>query len=272
MSEERRDLRFTLGLRSNRKDWVGSLILALLFHLALIWLVLTAQRLAGTMSLDEGVGHGIGAGLAGGGGGGSAGEEIVTLVIPVADPTPPPPKPQVEITKPVVPPLKLDPVTIPNTIPPPTPPVDSLRLASADSARLAGLAAAAGGGGDGTGRGSGAGAGTGAGSGGGRGGGNGGGIGDGNGPGSGRGNMMPPSPDVLILPPQATSKVRGKTIVVQLTVDSTGVVRDVRLMPPTGDGKYDDSLRKAAFSWHFRPARNTENRPVTAVFEVTFTF
>ena len=37
------------------------------------------------------------------------------------------------------------------------------------------------------------------------------------------------------MPPVATRGVRGKTVVVRLQVDSTGVVREVDLVPPTGD-------------------------------------
>jgi TonB family protein len=130
--------------------------------------------------------------------------------------------------------------------------------------------------GSGTGQGSGAGdgngSGTGGGSGTGSGGGNGDGIGSGTGPGTGRGRLLAPSPEVLLIPPPAPGSVRGKSVVVRLEVDSTGVVRSAQILPSTGDRKYDSALRRVALGWKFRAARDPENRPVATLFDVTFVF
>jgi protein TonB len=134
-------------------------------------------------------------------------------------------------------------------------------------------AAAAGSGtGEGTGTGPGQGSGSGPGSGGGSGGGEGGGIGSGVGPGIGRGRLLAPSPTLILVPPTAPREIKGRTFVVRLDVDSVGVVKAVELIPSTGDRKYDDKLREAAFGWKFRPARDAANRPVPARFDVEFTF
>jgi protein TonB len=110
------------------------------------------------------------------------------------------------------------------------------------------------------------------GSGGGSGGGEGGGIGSGVGPGTGKGRIMTPSPEVLLIPPAAPGGVRGKSVVVRLAVDSVGVVKDAEVIPSTGDRKYDSALKRVALGWKFRPARDQSNRPISVLFDVTFTF
>jgi TonB family protein len=77
---------------------------------------------------------------------------------------------------------------------------------------------------------------------------------------------------MLLLPPQAPTSLRGTTVTVELTVDSNGIVRDVTLRPPTGDGKFDAALRRDAREWRFRPGTDAAGRPVTKVFEVVFSF
>ncbi|NJD10136.1 MAG: energy transducer TonB, partial [Gemmatimonadetes bacterium] len=99
-----------------------------------------------------------------------------------------------------------------------------------------------------------------------------GGIGSGIGPGTGRGRLLAPSPNTILIPPQAPSAVKGRTVLVRLAVDSAGIVREVELVPSTGDRKYDEKLRKTAFGWRFRPARDAANRPVAAPFEFEYTF
>ena len=96
--------------------------------------------------------------------------------------------------------------------------------------------------------------------------------GSGIGPGIGKGKIMTPSPEVLLVPPTAPGKVRGKTVVVRLAVDSTGAVNNAEIIPSTGDRKYDDALKRTALGWHFRPARDPNNHPISVLFDVTFTF
>jgi TonB family protein len=57
----------------------------------------------------------------------------------------------------------------------------------------------------------------------------------------------------------------------RLSVDSTGVVRAVEIVPPTKDGKFNDALEKTALGWRFRPALD-QGRPVASLFEVKLTF
>ena len=245
---------------------VPSGILALLLHLLLVFLALgpVGRHLLKTET-DPGVGTGIGAGAAGGGGGGRDEEvSIVSLIAPavaaaatVQPPPPPPPDP-------VIP--QLDP---PKIVPPPP-----LRLAEAiTTAVLPAISSGATSGGQGTGAGGGRGPGTGPGSGGGTGGGEGGGIGSGVGPGIGRGRLLSPVPDFVLLPPTpAPGAVRGKTIVVRLAIDASGAVREVELIPSTGDRGFDQALRRTALGWHFRPARDAANTAVPVTYDVTFDF
>jgi TonB family protein len=66
--------------------------------------------------------------------------------------------------------------------------------------------------------------------------------------------------------------VRGRTVIVRLAIDERGTVRDVELMPATGDRGYDKELRRVALGWKFKPARDTGNNPVAVQYDVTFTF
>ena len=261
-------LRFAHALdpaRSNTRDTVASFATSALFHSLLIGLLLWLGH-AGVLKAagDIGVGTGIGAGLAGGGGGGSPGnEQFAYLELP----EPPPPA---EAAEPAVVVPAIETPTIPSE---PVPDLTAETAAAAAEAAAAALAVNAGSGtGAGTGTGPGVGPGSGPGSGGGSGGGEGGGIGSGVGPGIGRGRLLAPSPSLILVPPTAPKGVKGRTIVVRLDVDSTGMVRGVELRPPTGDRGYDEKLRKAALGWKFQPARDASNRPVAALFDVEFTF
>ena len=82
---------------------------------------------------------------------------------------------------------------------------------------------------------------------------------------------MPPFPEVLLIPPPAPGGLRGKTVVVRLAVDETGVVRGAEVTPSSGDRKYDSTLRKVALGWRFKPARDPANKPLAVFFDVTFT-
>lgn len=74
----------------------------------------------------------------------------------------------------------------------------------------------------------------------------------------GHSRVTPPAPRGLILPPgDRPGRVRGKEVVVWVFVDERGrVISDsTRLLPPTGDSKFDERLRKQASEWVFRPAQ-----------------
>lgn len=74
----------------------------------------------------------------------------------------------------------------------------------------------------------------------------------------GRFRVVPPSPRGLILPPgDRPGKVRGKEVTVWVYVTEKGeVVADsTRLLPSTGDSKFDERLRRQASQWVFQPAR-----------------
>ena len=240
-----------------------------LFHFSLVLAVVLLTR-AGVLVAtgDLGVGTGIGTGAAGGGGGGGR-DDMISIMMAAAEPEPAPQ----DLTIPT----KVEPVPEPPKVE--EKPVEEVEVAVTDSTPQAPAVTAppanptgGTGTGEGTGTGSGTGAGTGPGSGGGTGGGSGGGIGSGTGPGTGRGRVLAPSPEVLLVPPTPPGNVRGKAVVVRLSVDSIGVVRDAEIIPSTGNRKYDETLKRTALGWRFRAARNELNRPVAVLFEVTFTF
>ncbi len=84
------------------------------------------------------------------------------------------------------------------------------------------------------------------------------GRGDGGTEDEGRFRVVPPSPRGLILPPgDRPGKVRGKEVTVWVFVTEAGVVvaDSTRLLPPTGDSKFDERLRRQAAQWVFQPAR-----------------
>ncbi|HEX6557842.1 MAG TPA: energy transducer TonB [Longimicrobiales bacterium] len=250
---------------SEQRDTAKSAAVSALLHLLIVLAFVAATR-AGlhVLGTDQGAGTGIGAGAAGGGGGGGR-DEQVSILIP-EPPPPPPEEPQLtvpQVVEDVKPPeIKPEPIALakPDSIPTPAAtPVPAPPTGGT-------------GGGEGTGTGAGTGPGSGPGSGGGSGRGEGGGIGSGIGPGTGKGRVIAPAPEVLLIPPSAPGKVRGRTVVVRLAVDSIGVVKDAEIIPTTGDRKFDSALKRVALGWRFRPARDPSNRPVSVLFDVTFTF
>lgn len=214
--------------------------------------------LTGNTVPGEGFGTGPTAGPAGGGGGGES-----VAYIDIA-PTPPVIEeeeiiePEVEeIVPPEVP-------TLPEPLATPTPaPAESAPQPPASGA--------------GTGAGEGTGVGTGPGADGGSGGGTGGGIGSGQGTGTGgggggTGNIRPPVPLSVILPPTPPASVRGRTVELRLSIDVRGTVREVEVVTPTGDRNYDNRLRRTAMDWRFQPARDQDNRAVAAEVPISFSF
>jgi len=220
------------------------------------------------VTMEEGIGDGIGLGPAGGGGGGGSDEQLVFIAAP--EPEPPAPEPELEtLVQPEVTPP--EPVPIPEPIPVPEIEPVAIRIDTIPPKSMTPPDPGTGSG-SGSGVGSGTGSGTGPGAGGGSGGGEGGGIGSGYGPGTGRGNLMTPSPEIMLVPPTAPGNVRGKTVVVRLSIDEQGKVTDVEIIPSTGNRKYDTELRRVAMGWRFKPARDQENRPVAVAYDVTFSF
>lgn len=252
---------FSEALDARDRSSAWSFAAAVLLHILVLALALSpvGHHLLKTET-DPGVGTGIGAGAAGGGGGGRD-EQLIALQAPPAPAegeieVPPPPPPAVDM--PVIEPPKLP----------------QLAMASVQTTTPAAVSAgAASTGGSGTGAGAGTGPGTGPGSGGGSGGGEGGGIGSGVGPGIGRGRILAPKPEFVLLPPTPTpGPVKGKSVVVRLAIDAGGMVRDVELIPSTGDRGFDQALRRTAMAWHFQPARDAANRAVAVTYDVTFDF
>jgi TonB family protein len=66
--------------------------------------------------------------------------------------------------------------------------------------------------------------------------------------------------------------MRGKSVAVQLAVDSAGVVRDVTLVPETGNDDFDAAIRRTALAWRFHPGTDATGRLVAKAFEVVLSF
>lgn len=256
---------FTRPERGEDRDTGKSAVASTLLHLALILLAIFLTRASMlALSSDLGAGTGIGAGAAGGGGGGGRDEQVSILLPEPPAPTPEPEQLTVPQKVEEIPPTEVKPpetvVAKADSVPP--------KVAVATPAPPTGGT----GGGEGPGQGTGTGAGTGPGEGGGSGGGAGGGIGSGVGPGTGKGRVIAPSPEVLLIPPTPSGKAKGKTTVVRMAVDSLGAVKDVEVIPSTGDRNFDEKIRRTAMGWRFKPARDPFNRPVNVLYDVTFTF
>lgn len=255
-----------------RRQWqrgaAGSLVAHALLIALLFWTGKGLSPLLVGSGEREGVGTGPGRGAAGGGGGGS--QEVIRFI----DVTPPAATPAPEpVPVPVVPDPEIPPVELPRPEPAVTPPAQEPAVsAAAPSAPIAGGGVV----GQGTGIGPGIGPGQGPGALGGSGGGTGGGIGSGVGPGTGGGagnsGIRPPTPVSVILPPTPPRAVRGKTVVLRLTVDALGVVKGAEVTTSTGDRGFDNRLRRTAMDWRFNPAREPTGRTVAAQVDITFGF
>jgi protein TonB len=267
-------LRPLVGIPLAKSNEAGGRVAAIVIH-ALILLLLVAPLTSPELR-EEIFGAG-GAGPAGGGGGGSRGngggtpktERMQFVQIAAPTPTPVPvPVPQVvkppEVKPPVVPPV----VTPPPT-PKPAEPVKTETKSNTPPVDAPGKIAGVGGGtgNDGS-------AGTGPGSGGGTGSGVGTGKGTSNGAGTGGGAGMiyPPTPTVMFIPPiPAPSKLKGKEMIAEFDVDSTGKVIDFQVAS-TNDGAYDRKLRESLMGVRFRPAVNGLGVPVRAKTQIIYTF
>lgn len=256
------------GIRKrDRRDTLPAAVAAAVVHVCLIALLIWGVRSRVLLAIEPaGTGPNLEFPEGGGGGGGGNDGEMVSYV-EVAPPTPQP-EPTVETVPeedvlippeptPVPPPPKQE---APKTDAPPAPPAPTAAGSQGGT-----------GGGEGPGTGPGQGPGTGPGSGGGSGGGDGGGIGAGQGPGTGGGSRIrPPSTDVLLIPPDRPNGVASQEIIIRVTVDVRGRVRDPRLARSTGNRGFDERLRRWATTLVFRPAVDiATNRPVEAGYEIT---
>lgn len=253
--------------RRRRAATLRSVAASVLVHGALIAAALLAARRAGyTLFEDAGSPGGISLGSAGGGGGGGGGEVVTYVDIAPPAPVEAPPEETLVVPEPVpVPPVQEQPTAPQPEAPAPRP---------STPAPSAGGAGSGGGSGTGTGGGTGEGTGTGVGpgSGSGTGGGQGSGVGTGVGPGTGAGKMQPPVPEMLLMPPpKPPRQLGGQTLVVRVSIDASGAVRDVEFRS-TGDRGYDSRLRRVAMDWRFRPARDPSGRAVPVDYDVTLIF
>ena len=153
---------------------------------------------------------------------------------------------------------------------------------SAGKAENLGAVTGQGGTGSGTGTGNDQGAGTGNGTGeGGTGNGNGSGDGDGTGAGSGRDEVaakVAKVPPVFlggrnpVYPQDLQDQGIGGTVVLRLTVSSSGTVTDVDIAGSSGISQLDRAAVQAAYSYSFAPARNVYDEPVACIMNKKVVF
>ena len=225
--------------RQWRRAWWGGLLLAVLLHVALvfIWrherpLPLVAEAAAGPRMGDDQAAEG------------GRGMQVLALRIPEPQAQPAPiPRPPVPIPSPEAK-LELQ------VVAPPQP---------STAPQVLGSPVAGSGVGEGTGNKTGPGIAGGT------------GQGDGGEGESGLYRLTPPTPRGLILPPSdRPGKVRGHEVVVYVFVTDRGrVVADsTRLAPSSGDSKFDERLRRQAAEWVFNPAKKG-GQPVAEWFRYT---
>jgi protein TonB len=255
--------------RKEQPAWWATTI-SVAVHAALVLLLVFGFRQTVLMA-GEGDRDDAEIGKAGGGGGGGGGGEQVSYYEVPRPPPPPPPPVQPE-------PDALVPPVVPPPPPVPVPPAVQPRPAPPGAVPApAPVAAPGAGAGQGPAIGPGVGPGSGGGTGGGTGGGNGPGNGNGTGPGNGNGGgggagIIPPTPDLLLVPPNPPHGLGHREVEMRLTVDDRGAVTNVEILTPTGNRGYDEQLKRTARDWTFNPAREVAtNRPVTSFYPVHFT-
>lgn len=251
MSIERRagrqvPLATPFGRQTRERGKLRGLGLSAVVHLGLLLLVLWGQQ----RMIEAGLMPGLGPNKGGGGGGGAR-----VVVLYVRPPAAAAAAPAVD-----VPHLQL--VTTQAVRPPEEVPVQL----SAEEIRSLLQAAVPG---NAAGQGSGAGPGSGSGS----GGGSGSGVGPGTGPDSGGagGNVFPPTPQgILLPPPDRPASVQGTTVRVRFEISARGEVLDVRVEPPIRDRRYRDEFLDRMRRFTFTPATTRDGRAIPGVLEVTF--
>jgi protein TonB len=245
--------------------WSG--LIATLIH-ALILLILLSPALV-AVKINEVQGAG-GPGPAGGGGGGrrgmGGGATVVEHLEYMQAPAPAPkaqskpefvPPEKIPEIKPPVPeekeevPAKLD-VSMDIKVP-------TTKLDLALSAGIGGGTGADGTSGSGPGSGGGVGSGVGTGR----------GTANGAGTGGGEGQIYPPTPDFLVLPPlPKPEKVSGQKVILTFQVDERGNVTSFEFTP-TNDSGYNRRIRDQFKEVRFRPAVRWDGVPVAATAQLT---
>lgn len=251
-----------LSLPKERRSASG-LVVSLLFHGALLALILLGVARGGDMPVGTGPGLG---GLAGGGGGGGGAEVTYIDLPPVAasEPAAAPEATQVETPVEIPPPVEEEEEAEPVT-PQPEAPAEVAVVTPSEGAAQSG---------QGAGSGTGTGAGNDAGSGGGSGGGIGTGIGTGIGPGTGGDStgITPPSWRFFAPPLERPPKeLRGRTITVRFWVRANGTVERYETVPEIQDDKYSEKFSEIALGTLWRPARRRDGTAVPAVAEMQVT-
>lgn len=251
-----------LELPKERRSASG-LVVSLLFHGALLALIILGVARGGDMPVGSGPGLG---GIAGGGGGGGGAEVTYIDLPPVAASASAaaPDAAEVETPVEIPPPVEEEEEAEPVTPVPQTP----TEVAVATPAE--GVAQS----GEGAGTGTGAGAGNVAGSGGGSGGGIGTGIGTGVGPGTGGDStgITPPSWRFFAPPLERPPReLRGQTITVRFWVRADGTVERYETTPEIQDNEYSEKFSEIALGTRWRPARRRDGTAVPAVAEMQVT-
>ena len=251
-----------LQLPKERRSASG-LVVSLLFHGALLALILLGVARGGDMPVAAGPGLG---GLAGGGGGGG-GAEVTYIDLPplvASAPAAQPDAPAADIPVEIPPPVEEEEDPEPVRPAPEAPPQVAVVTPAPGVAQS----------GEGSGAGTGTGAGSDAGSGGGSGGGIGTGIGAGVGPGTGGDStgITPPSWRFFAPPLERPPKeLRGQTITVRFWVRANGTVERYQTDPEIEDDDYREKFSEIALGTLWRPARRRDGTAVPAVAEMQVT-
>jgi hypothetical protein len=240
----------------------SGLVVSLLFHGALLALIILGVARGGDMPVVAGPGLG---GLAGGGGGGG-GAEVTYIDLPPLAASAPAAAEATAADVPVVipPPVEEAEEAAPVQPAPEAPPQVAVVTPTPGAAQS----------GDGAGTGTGTGAGNDAGSGGGSGGGTGTGIGAGVGPGTGGDStgITPPSWRFFAPPLERPPKeLRGQTITIRFWVRADGTVERYQTDPEIEDDDYREKFSEIALGTLWRPARRRDGTAVPAIAEMQVT-
>lgn len=250
-----------LQLPKERRSASG-LVVSLLFHGALLALIILGVARGGDMPVGSGPGLG---GLAGGGGGGGGAEVTYIDLPPLAASAPAAPEATAaEVPVAIPPPVEEAEEAEPVRAVPEEPPQVAVVTPAPGAAQS----------GEGAGTGTGTGAGNDAGSGGGSGGGTGTGIGTGVGPGTGGDStgITPPSWRFFAPPLERPPKeLRGQTITVRFWVRADGTVERYQTDPEIEDDDYREKFSEIALGTRWRPARRRDGTAVPAVAEMQVT-
>ena len=258
-----------LGLPAPRERSRSGVVASVLFHAALLALILVPITSSGLIHIEEIEQGAGGPGPAGGGGGGRRGtggqERIKFVQVAVAPPAAVPEK--TAVVPPVVPPPTPEIKPVPQVIPTPIPDAKAEATAATrvDIAPIAGVGGGTGSDGStGSGPGSGGGFGSGIGT----------GRGSGVGPGTGGGTAenYPPTPQEFYLPPlPAPSKLKGFRLLATFDVDERGRVLSIDFTR-SPDRKYNEKLEESLRNLRFRPGTTPAGTPVRMKAQISYEF